>query len=153
MKAQIVSRNRLILVIDDDPSSYRGILRLSESLQSDVCHFTCQTELLEWLQSNNYWLSNNSCICLIVLDCKFIDIFNDKFIEEFFRFPRIAISRSSSIATSLRLISAGNFEFIEMPFVLETMRTVLEQAFCFQSDILSIESLFKRLTKREYEIC
>lgn len=146
--------NRLILVLDDETSSYKGILRLKERLGADTIHFRDISELVEWVSNLDTRCSAElSAICLII-DAKFVDIFQIRNLSEFLsRHPKLLISRpihSVKIITALRF---GIFDFIEKPFRLDTMLRKLEQALLSSELTKNISGNFNNLTKREFQTC
>lgn len=145
---------RLILVADDELSSFKGISRLSESLGSDIDHVSSLFALMQWIDENQFRFKNSKKAFCLVFDPKVVEITVDGAINEFLlRFPRVCISRSSDVATTLRSIRAGAFEFIEKPFSLVKMHDILERAFSLHEFGVAIKGQFHSLTKREIETC
>jgi FixJ family two-component response regulator len=145
---------RLILVADDELSSFKGISRLSESLCSDIDHVSSSFALMQWLDENQSRLKNSKKAFCLVFDPKVVEITLDGAINEFLAgFPRICISRSSDVATTLRSIRTGAFDFIEKPFSLSQIHDILERAFSLHEFGVAIKEQFHSLTKREIETC
>ncbi len=145
---------RLILVADDELSSFKGISRLCASLCADIDHVDSLMALMQWLHKNQFRLKNSKTAFCLVFDPKVVEITPDSSINQFLAgFPRVCISRSSDVATTLRSIRTGLFDFVEKPFRLAQMHDILERAFSLHEFGVAIKKQFHSLTKREIETC
>lgn len=146
--------NRIILVIDDDLSSYKGILRFSDKLAAQTHYFANRAELLNWLGNNKTPLTLRKQLFCVVFDAKHSDIFKIAVVLDFLRHaPKICISRPAHLAKALRMINTRIFDFVEKPFMLDVMRQTLNQAFISHEQENRVQLQFTSLTKREMEIC
>jgi len=154
MNARTNEFYRLIVVADDELSSFRGITRLSEGLHSSVHHVTSRSELLNWLHEHQTRLENPATALCVVFDPKIVEISAEEPIRGLLLgYPKICISRSNDVAITLRSIKIGLFDFIEKPFRLTHMSNILEQAFIHYEFGIAIKKQFHSLTKREIETC
>lgn len=152
-----LSQNKVVLLLDDELSTYKGVRRLCEGIAADVYHFVNQIELQSWLDVKPAKLTtdsaNNMDYCLI-FDAKYLELFQNLPPGHFFlKMPQICISRSSPPTRVFSLMNTGLFDFVEKPFVLSDMATVIEKAFGRYHYIDAINSKFTTLSKREYETC
>lgn len=146
--------NRIILVIDDDVSSYKGILRFSDRLAAHAYHFTDHVELINWVSENRSSIAVPRKLFCVVFDPKFSEIFNIRSIFDLLHHaPKICISRPAHLAKALRIINTGLFDFIEKPFRLDSMNKTLDQAFLRHEQESLVYAQFSSLTKRERETC
>ena len=151
------NQNRVVLLLDDDLSTYKGICRLCEQISTDVAYFVGQTELQDWLEINATQLTadgaDNRVYCLIY-DAKYLDFFQHLSPGHFLlKLPQICISRSAPPTKAYSLINTGLFDFVEKPFVLNTMTTLIEKAFDRYQFSVMINNKFTTLSKREFETC
>lgn len=154
MMANSNEMQRLILVADNELSSFKGISRLSGSICADVAYVTSLEALMQWLNENQFRLKKPSTAFCLVFDPKVFEIKMDDAISPYLAgFPRICISRSSDIATTLRSIRMGLFDFVEKPFRLSQIHDTLERAFSLHECGVAIKNQFQSLTKREIETC
>ncbi|TPQ24439.1 LuxR C-terminal-related transcriptional regulator [Methylomonas koyamae] len=146
--------DRVILVVDEDISSYKGILRMAEPLAAEVVHFACRHELSRWTVENRDSFDPGKLASSVVFDPEFLDIFdNGPFDELFGQCPRICISRSGRLSRAVQAINSGLFDFIEKPFRLEQMQQVLENSLALHERDRRRLSDFKSLTRRELQTC
>ncbi len=146
--------DRVILVVDEDISSYKGILRMAEPLAAEVVHFACRNELSRWTVDNRARFDPGKLASSVVFDPDFLDIFdNGPFDDLFGQCPRICISRSGRLSKAVQAINSGLFDFIEKPFRLEQMRQVLENSLASHERDTRRLSDFRSLTRRELQTC
>ncbi|WP_026600859.1 response regulator transcription factor [Methylomonas sp. 11b] len=154
MALQVLELDRLILVADREVSSFKGINRVRESLQTNVDYVASRDELCRWIADNKANLTSKNIAFVMVFDPEVVEISPSG--SEFgllLEYPRICITRSSDLSTTLRSIKTGLFDFIEKPFSLEQIRKCLELAFFEYEFAASINNQFRNLTKREIETC
>lgn len=146
--------DRVILVVDTDISSYKGILRMAERLDAEVVYFSCRTALSRWATDNRLRFDFAKLALCVVFDPEFLDIFERWAGDGVFgQCPRLCISRAGRMSKALQAINSGVFEFIEKPFRLDQMRLALEQALtAYERDTRRL-SEFKTLTRRELQTC
>ncbi|OAI29779.1 hypothetical protein A1356_22925 [Methylomonas koyamae] len=146
--------DRVILVVDADISSYKGILRMAERLAAEVVHFACSSELNQWAGDKRLRFGPANLALCVVFDPEFLDVFERKPGDDVFgQWPRICISRAGRMSKALQAINSGVFDFIEKPFRLDQMRLALERALdTFERDTRRL-SEFKTLTRRELQTC
>lgn len=146
--------SRVVLVLDEELSSYKGILRICQGLETDVHYFTCQHGLVSWLRKNYSQLVRSQITCCVVLDTQFKEIFlNHWFKEICANLPIILISRLGRGMPHFRQINEDFIEFIEKPFKLAAMKLRLERIFLLHEQLDATNQKFKSLTKRELETC
>lgn len=146
--------DRVILVVDTDISSYKGILRMAERLDAEVVYFSCRAALSLWATDNRLRFDSAKLALCVVFDPEFLDIFERWAGDGVFgQCPRLCISRAGRMSKALQAINSGVFEFIEKPFRLDQMRLALEQALtAYERDTRRL-SEFKTLTRRELQTC
>lgn len=145
---------RVVLVVDNELSTYKGICRICQDLNTEVYPFSCRNELFRWLHNNHVQLTHGEMACCMVLDTKFIDIHDDSLLDAtWLCCSKIYISRLVKGANFLRQMNIGSTEFIEKPFRLDVMRSALERNFSFHVHRVEISRQFTNLTKRELETC
>ena len=146
--------DRVILVFDDDVSSYRGMLRFADRLQAEVLHFSNRNDLTHWMAEHRAGILHRRIAFCVVFDPKFLDMFDALSVDDFpIKYPRICISRPGLAVKVLSAINTGLFDFIEKPFRLDFMRTALESAFSVYERDALINTTFKSLTRRELQTC
>ena len=151
------NQNRVAFLLDEDLSTYKGISRLCEKISTDVSYFVGPSELQEWCEKNESQLraddANNRVYCLI-FDAKYLDFFQNLSPGHFLlKLPKICISRSPLPTRTYSLISNSLFDFVEKPFELSSMTTLIEKAFELYQYSVKINNKFTSLSKREYETC
>ncbi|MBV5350114.1 hypothetical protein JZU71_02850, partial [bacterium] len=153
-------RQRIVLVIDHEASTFKALSRIGENSGFNTLSFSDSSEFIAWLQNNTTEASRRDKTFCVVFDSQFVGLFRQHLPTWFHGTPRICISRSNKIALTLNSIRLGLFDFMAKPFNLEGMRTTLERAFTdadLQSNKpTSLESIIERieqLTRRELEIC
>lgn len=147
-------QQRLILVIDEDLSSYKGMLRICQDKKIDVLYFDRHQAVIDWFLNNGQLLNSNRTACCIVIEPTFIDVFENQHLAECLMIcPKICISRASSAETLLETSKYGLFEFIAKPFGLEQMQATLDRAFAFFEQGTHVQTRFSNLTKRELQTC
>ncbi|PPD35883.1 MAG: hypothetical protein CTY19_02230 [Methylomonas sp.] len=146
--------NRIILVIDDDVSSYKGILRFSDTLAAHTHHFTDHSDLMNWASDNRHQFAIHKQMFCVVFDPKYSEIFKVIPTLDFLHHaPKICISRPAQLAKALRIVNTKLFDFMEKPFRLESMKQTLDEAFASHEQENRVQSLFVTLTKRELQTC
>lgn len=146
--------NRVILVIDDDVSSYKGILRFSDTLAARTHHFANRVQLTDWASEYKHQFVLHKHLICVVFDPKYSEIIKARPALDFLHHaPKICISHPVHLAKALRIMSAELFDFIEKPFRLDAMKQTLDQAFTCHELENRVQSQFKTLTKRELETC
>lgn len=70
--------DRVILVVDADVSSYKGILRMAERLAAEVVHFACSSELNRWAGDKRLRFGPANLALCVVFDPEFLDVFERK---------------------------------------------------------------------------
>ncbi|MCQ8180205.1 LuxR C-terminal-related transcriptional regulator [Methylomonas sp. SURF-1] len=146
--------DRVILVVDADISSYKGILRMAERLAAEVVHFSCRTALSHWTTENRLRFDSAKLALCVVFDPEFLDVFERWPADGFFgQCPRVCISRAGRMSKAVQAINSGVFDLIEKPFRLDRMQIALEQALtAYECDTRRV-SEFKSLTRRELQTC
>lgn len=150
-----------VLVIDGDPSSHRAIARWSRANEYNVQSFLNRADFLKWVDGAGAAVRHQACRCCVVFDAEFVDLFQLEAVSHLLRkCPRICVSRSSRVSTTLSTIRLGLFDFVEKPFQVARMIEVVRQALAYceaqDSRTIDIESLrdkVAKMTKREIEIC
>jgi len=157
----VSTSKRIVVAIDDDLASLKGIARVAVE-SNYVCYaFTQPNSLLQWVEqegSTLFKLGNAFCL---VLNSKFINEISGSCLnQKFYGFPKITVTNTKNVAEVLQCIKAGVFDFIEKPFALSHMQSRLEAAFFNYGLIISqieliktVNQRFDLLTKREYEVC
>lgn len=146
--------NRVILVIDDDVSSYKAILRFSDTLSACAHHFADRVALLDWAKDNSQQFDGHKQMFCVVFDPHYSEIFKLGPALNFLQHaPKICISRPANVIKAFRTTNLKLFEFIEKPFKLDSMRHTLDRAFIQHEHESCVQNQFKSLTKRELEIC
>ena len=146
--------NRVILVIDNDVSSYKGILRFSDTLAARAYHCANRTELTDWVSEYKHQFAIHNYLVCVVFDPKYSEIIKARPALDFLHHaPKICISHPVHLAKALRIMSAELFDFIEKPFRLDAMKQTLDQAFTCHEQENRVQSQFKTLTKRELQTC
>jgi len=154
MALQILETDRLILVADREVSSFKGINRVRECLQANVEYVASRDELAGWIVDNKANLTSKNIAFVMVFDPDVVEISpSGSELGLLLEYPRICITRSSDLSTTLRSIKTGLFDFIEKPFSLEQIRKCLELAFFEYEFATTINNQFRNLTKREIETC
>ena len=151
------NQNRVVFLLDDDLSTYKGVSRLCERISTNVAYFVGPNELQEWFERHESKLTedgaDNRVYCLI-FDAKYLDFFQNLSPGHFLlKLPQICISRSAPPTRAYSLINTGSFDFVEKPFELNTMATLIEKAFDRYQYAVIINNKFTSLSKREYETC
>ena len=81
------NQNRVVFLLDDDLSTYKGISRLCERISTNVLNFVGQNELQDWFETNEPKLmadgADNKVYCLI-FDAKYLDSFQNLSSGHFF---------------------------------------------------------------------
>ncbi len=146
--------DRLILVADEEISSFRGILRIRDRVKAHVEHVASLEDLQHWMVANQSLLTQpNTAFCLIFDPHLFKQSLEWPLWAFFLNYPRICISRSGHWKTTTSALKSGIFEFIEKPFTLEQMKTLIQQVFLAHDSGMTIRNQFRSLTKREIETC
>jgi FixJ family two-component response regulator len=154
MTFQSTQLNKLVLVADEDLSSYKGMLRICQDQNTQVVHFVNQSALIDWINANQARIDASRIVCCLVIELAYVDVFENTLLpEHWLLYPKICISRSGSAETLLACSKIGLFDFIAKPFRLDLMKATLDRAFLhYQHDSL-VRNRFKKLTKRELETC
>ncbi len=154
-------RERVVLVMDDDPSSINGISRVAREINSICIGFTDRNEIENWFANCDPVLFNrNNAFCLVA-DSKYLDLFDHvNCCMELKKYPKICISKSKNVSEILGCFERGLFDFVEKPFTLNVMKSKLGSAFlqfdlyAEQAELIdSLHAKFEQLTAREHEIC
>ena len=146
--------NRIILVIDDDVSSYKGILRFSDTLAAHTHYFADRLALLNWASENRQQFARHKQMFCVVFDPRHSEVFKIGPTLDFLQHaPKICISRPAQLAKALRIANINLFNFVEKPFRLDSMKQTLDEAFTRHEHESRVYSQFKSLTKRELETC
>jgi len=151
------NQNRVVLLLDDDLSTYKGVCRHCERISVDVSHFAGQNELQDWFERSESQLkadtAGNRVYCLI-FDAKYLSFFQNLSPGHFLlKLPQICISRSAPPTKVYSLINTGFFDFVEKPFELDSMTSLIEKAFERYQFTVIISNKFTTLSKREFETC
>lgn len=153
-------KERIVLVIDHEPSTFRAIARMSGDTVDQVEAVTSHIEFNIWLDNHGSANERENKSYCVVFDSRFVDIFQQKLPSWFYSYPRICVSRSSRISHALDSMRLGLSDFLEKPFHLDKMKAAIECAFTDYDLIAnhssSLETVFERLdllTRRELEIC
>jgi len=152
-----INQNRVVFLLDDDLSTYKGISRLCERISTNVSYFVGPNDLQDWFERNESQLTadvaDNRVYCLI-FDAKYLDFFQNLSPGHFLlKLPQICISRSAPPTKAYSLIKTGLFDFVEKPFELNSMTTLIEKAFDRYQYTVIINNKFTSLSKREHETC
>lgn len=151
---------RTVIVVDDDPSSWRGIARYSEQYDYVPIAFDSANSFIDWLCEIDRCRGQAATQVCIVFDAKFSDMFDMREITRYFSHsPRICISRSAKPSLTLKSIRLGLFDFIEKPFRVLQLAQIIDRALAY-SDVIpsiphgpeAIEDSVTSLTRREAEI-
>lgn len=154
MVFQSMTSRRLIIVADEELSSYKGIARVFNTTDTEILYFDQVDPLRDWLIKNQRNLSARGSACSLVFTPGFIEIFDNKALREWLSIcPKICISRASSTETLLLASKIGLFEFVSKPFRLEEMKMILERALAHYEQGATVHQRFKNLTKREQQTC
>ncbi len=146
--------DKLVLVADEDVSSFRGILRIKDCVQANVEYVGNLEDLQRWTVVNQNLLSQpNTLFCLIFDPSLFKHNLEWPLWASFLNYPRICISRSGNWKTPNTVLKSGIFEFIEKPFTLEQMKCMMQDVFLAHDLGMAIRNQFRNLTKREIETC
>lgn len=154
-------RERVVLVMDDDPSSINGISRIAREINGICIGFTDSAEIVSWLSNCDPVLFKRDNAFCLVADSKYISLFDQvNCCEALRKYPKICISKTRDVSEILQCFDRGLFDFVEKPFPLNLMKSKLGSAF-LQYDLYveqaelteKLEQRFKQLTGRELEIC
>lgn len=155
------ARHRFVLVVDEDPSSFKAIARMAKERHFTVLPFSHRAELVAWArQAQPHSPACASAYC-IVFDARFVEVFEVEAVRQRLgASPRICISRSVRLSAALNSIKLGLFDFIEKPFRLARMADTIDRAFAHHEALSmaaagpeSFLERYGRLTKREGQIC
>lgn len=154
MPINIFDYKVVILVIDSELSTYKGILRICPFPNTEMHYFESRESLFAWLRSHYTHVSQGGWTCCLVVDTCFADIFDESVFDAvWMNCSKIYLSRHFKDLQLLRNIFIGTSEFIHKPFKLEEMKSVLEQVFSWHIHLQEIKRKFDQLTKRELETC
>lgn len=153
--------HRAVLVIDDDPSSYRAIARYAKERGYTATAFKDPQELIVRLADLATVPPPRVPTCCIVFDARFVDLFQAEVIARLLGGrPRICISRSSRPSLTLKSIKLGLFDFIEKPFRVAQLAETIDRALSHCETLVtksgylkSIQGRLNLLTQRELEVC
>lgn len=155
------ARQRTVLVVDDDPSTFKAIARMARERHFTVLPFPRRADLLAWARQAHSYPPAVAPIYCVVFDARFVDAFEPEPVRQRLGTqPRICISRSTRLSAALNSIKLGLFDFIEKPFRLAQMADTIDRAFDHHEALIDPSTgpdafldRFGRLTKREAEIC
>ena len=154
MPVSISHYQRVILVIDNEQSTYKGILRICPSPQTEVHHFNNRELLFAWLRQHYGPLAYGHWACCLVIDANFADICDENaFAAVWMNCAKIYLSRQFKDIELFRNLNSGASEFMQKPFKLEAMQAALERTFALHGGRMAINQTFQQLTKRELETC
>ncbi|WAR43216.1 response regulator transcription factor [Methylomonas rapida] len=144
----------VIVVVDSELSTYRGILRICPFPNTETHYFESRDSLFAWLRCHYAQLSQGTWTSCLVVDACFADIFDESAFDVIWlNCSKIYLSRQFKDLQLLRNLYIGSSEFIHKPFKLEEMKLVLEQVFSWHIHRLEISRKFNQLTRRELETC
>lgn len=154
-------RERVVLVMDDDPATINGISRVAREVNSICIGFTDRAEIENWFGNCDPVLFNSNNAFCLVADSQYIDLFDHvNCCVELRKYPKICISKSRDVSEILGCFDRGLFDFVEKPFTLGTMKSKLGSAFLQydlyveQTELISgLQARFEQLTARELEVC
>jgi len=153
--------NKVVLVLDDDPSIFRAIQRMGKVNGTTALHFGNVDELAAWVEAGAHdALIRDACSLCFVMDAMYIEDFGqNEILANLLRYPRICIGRSVSVSATLSSIRTGLFALIERPFSLSHMQSLLDQAFEYVTGaghhyarVENVHRRFEQLTPRESEV-
>ena len=148
-------------MVDGDLSTYKGIFRIGSDLASEILYFSAQQDFGHWVEDHYLRLVAGEPACCLVVDSAFVGVFEQQRVAEAVaNYPRICLCRPNDVFAALSAIDVGQFDFVEKPFTLNSMRLLLEKCFAVYDSrrerLLSMHEtnlLFRGLTRREYEVC
>lgn len=154
MPVSVLDYKFVIAVIDNELSTYKGILRICPFPNTEMHYFESRESLFAWLRRHYVQLSQGQWASCLVIDTRFADIFDESAFDAIWmNCSKIYLSRQFKDFQLLRNLYIGSSEFIHKPFKLEEMKSVLEQVFSWHIHRLEISRKFNQLTRREIETC
>jgi len=154
MPFSISPHKKVILVIDNDLSTYRGILRICPVPETEVHHFNNRELLFAWLRQHYGPLAYGHWACCLVIDTNHAEICDENsFDAVWMNCAKIYLSRQFRDIRLFRNVKIGAPEFMQKPFKLDVMKATLARLFSLHSGRTAINQKFKQLTKRELETC
>lgn len=149
-----ITPRKLILVADEERSSFKGIQRICQATDIEILYFDQPTALSEWFSKNQRLLTARAAPSCVVFGPNFINTFEDTAVNEWLLVcPKICISRAGNAESLLLASKISLFEFVGKPFRLNHMQAILERAFAQHQQGAKVHTRFKNLTKREQQTC
>lgn len=145
---------KVILVIDDELSTFKGIQRICQNSPVELHYFDKRCDLFAWLRAHYTPLVYERMACCLILDIRFGDVCAETDLSAVWeRCSTIYLSRRLLDTHYLDVCNPERFEAIQKPFRLDRMRMALEKLFLSRVRQLEVKDKFDKLTKRELETC
>lgn len=148
------THNRLILVVDHELSTFKGIARVCQDHNTEILYFSHRGHLIDWFDRNLPQLKSSTMSCCAIIEPSLADAFDYSPLADFLSLsPKICISRSSSAETVMQTARLGMYQYLPKPFTLNDIKITIERAFAFYEQGAVNHNRFKNLTKRERQTC
>lgn len=152
----MVNKQPIVYLVDDDPSVRKTLPRGLKRRGLNVEAFDSAQEFLD-----DYSTEQPGCL---ILDLSMPGMdgleLQQELIHRKITIPIIFISGHGGIQQSVQALRAGAIDFLEKPFLPDTLANRIAEAFAQDQKtrdngkkIASIRSGFERLTSREQEVC
>lgn len=154
MPFSLSNSKKVILVVDDERSTFKGIQRICQNSLVELHYFDNRCDLFAWLRAHYTPLVYERMACCLILDIRFGDVWAEADLSAVWE-------RCSAIYLSRRLLDTHHwdarnkdcFEFIRKPFRLDRMQLAIDNIFSTRVRQLEVKDKFDKLTKRELETC
>ena len=153
--------NKTVLVMDDELSTVKGVVRVTEADAINALKFDDCGALKAWFDGHSSLLELETTQICLVLNLKFVsEVLADISHEVLSRCPIICICPGTISLNEHQNLATGLFHHLEKPFTLTAMQTTIHAALQEYSKRLNARKLeqslldqFQLLTKRETEVC